>query len=102
MGPNGQTLIRMSRTRLATPDNPQRYLKGILDELAHVAFRATPGAGFAYAQQRTGPMAKRSPGGISTEVDISSVRAFTRGQNLALCRGRDWWSARTSAGPLRD
>jgi hypothetical protein len=64
MGPNGQTLIRMSRTRLATPDNPRGYLKGILHELAHAAFWATHGAGFAYAQQRAGIMAKGSPEGI--------------------------------------
>jgi hypothetical protein len=51
MGPNGQTLIRMSRTRLATPDDPQGYFKGILHELAHAAFWATHGLGFAYAQQ---------------------------------------------------
>ncbi len=85
MGPNGQTLIRMSRTRLATPDDPKDYFKGILHELAHAAFWATHGLGFAYAQQRAGIMAKGSPGGIwPTEVDVASVRAFTRGQNMVM------------------
>ena len=83
MGPNGQTLIRMSRSRLATPDNPQGFFKGILHELAHAAFWATHGAGFAYAQQKAGIMAQGSPPGIwPTEVDVTSVRAFTRGRNL--------------------
>ena len=90
MGPNGQTLIRMSRTCLATPDNPQGHLKGILYELAHASSWATRGAGFAYAQQRAGIMEKGPSEDIGPiEVDISSVRAFTQGQNLALCRGRD-------------
>ena len=85
MGPTGQTLIRMSRTRLATPDNPRGYFKGIFHELARAAFWATHGAGFACAQQRAGIMAKGSPEGIwPTEVDVSSVRAFTRGQNLVM------------------
>ncbi|CAA9504979.1 MAG: hypothetical protein AVDCRST_MAG05-2670 [uncultured Rubrobacteraceae bacterium] len=85
MGPNGQTLIRMSRTRLATPDDPQGYFKGILHELAHAAFWATHGLGFAYAQQRAGIMAKGSPEGIwPTEVDVASVQAFTRGQNIVM------------------
>jgi hypothetical protein len=71
--------------------------------LAHAAFWTTHGAGFAYARLRAGIMAKGSPEGIwPTEVDISSVRAFTRGQNLALCRGRDWWSDRPNVGPLKD
>jgi hypothetical protein len=83
MGPNGQTLIRMSSGRLATPDNPQGRFKGILHELGHAAFWATHGVGFAYAQQKAGIMAMGSPEGIwPTEADISNVRAFTRGQNL--------------------
>ncbi len=85
MGPNGQTLIGMSRTRLATTDDPKDYFKGILRELAHAASWATHGLGFAHAQQRAGIMAKGSPGGIwPTEVDFASVRAFTRGQNMAM------------------
>jgi hypothetical protein len=56
--------------------------------LAHAAFWATHGLGFAYAQQRAGIMAKGSPGGIwPTEVDVASVRAFTRGQNVVSRRG---------------
>ncbi len=83
MGPNRQTLIRMARSRLATPDNPQGFFKGILHELAHAAFWATHGAGFAYAARDAGIMAQGSPAGIwPTEVDVSSVVAFTRGQNL--------------------
>ena len=85
MGLNGQTLIGMSRTRLATPDDPKGYFKGILREVAHAVFWATHGLGFAYAQQRAGIMAKGSPGGIwPTEVDVASVRAFTRGQNMVM------------------
>ena len=83
MGPNGQTLIRMGRSRLATPDDPQGFFKGILHELAHAAFWATHGAGFAYAEQGAGLMAQGSPAGSwPTEVDVSSVVAFTRGQNV--------------------
>lgn len=83
MGPNGQTLIRMGRSRLATPDNPQGFFKGILHELAHAAFWATHGVDFAYAQRRAGIMAQGSPAAIwPTEVDVASVQAFTRGQNL--------------------
>ncbi len=83
MGPNRQTLIRMGRSRLATPDNPQGFFKGILHELAHAAFWATHGVGFAYAQRKAGIMAQGSPAGIwPTEVDVASVQAFTRGQNL--------------------
>jgi hypothetical protein len=83
MGPNGQTLIRMGRSRLATPDNPQGFFKGILHEAAHAAFWATHGVGFAYAEQKVGIMAQGSPAEIwPTEVDVSSVLAFTRGQNL--------------------
>lgn len=82
MGPNGQTLIRMGRSRLATPANPQGFFKGILHELAHAAFWATHGAGFVYAQRKAGIMAQGSPVGIwPTEVDVASVRAFTRGRN---------------------
>jgi hypothetical protein len=83
MGPTGQTLIRMSSTRLATPDNPRGFFKGILHELAHAAFWATHRVGFAYAQRKAGIMALGSEEGIwPTEVDISSVEAFTRGRNL--------------------
>jgi hypothetical protein len=83
MGPNGQTLIRMSSSRLATPENPQGFFKGILHELGHAAFWATHGVGFAYAQQTAGIMAMGSEPGIwPTEVDVSSVRDFMRGQNL--------------------
>ena len=83
MGPDGQTLIRMGRSRLATPDNPQGFFKGILHEGAHAAFWATHGAGFAYAARKAGIMAQDSPAGIwPTEVDVSSVLAFTRGRNL--------------------
>lgn len=83
MGPNRQTLIRMGRSRLTTTDNPQGFFKGILHEAAHAAFWATHGAGFPYAEQKAGIMAQGSPAGIwPTEVDISSVLAFTRGQNL--------------------
>ena len=83
MGPNGQTLIRMGRSRLATPGNPQGFFKGILHELAHAAFWATHGVGSAYAQQKAGLMAQGSPAGIwPTDVDVSSVVAFTRGENL--------------------
>jgi hypothetical protein len=83
MGPNGQTLIRMGRTRLATPENPQGRFKGILHELGHAAFWATHGLGFAYAQERRGIMAMGSPEAIwPTDRDIASVRDFTRGQNL--------------------
>jgi hypothetical protein len=75
MGPNGQTLIRISSGRLATPDNPQGRFKGILHELGHAAFWATHGVGFAYAQQKVGIMAMGSPEGIwPTEADVSSVR----------------------------
>jgi len=82
MGPNGQTLIRMGRSRLATPDNPQGFFKGILHEMAHAAFWATHGVGVDYAERKAGIMAAGSPAGIwPTEVDVSSVRAFTRGQN---------------------
>ena len=82
MGPNGQTLIRMGRSRLATPDNPQGFFKGILHEMAHAAFWATHGAGFDYAERKAGIMAVGSPAGIwLTEVDVSSVLAFTRGKN---------------------
>jgi hypothetical protein len=83
MGPTGQTLIRMGRSRLATPDNPRGFFKGILHELAHAAFWATHGVGFVYAQRNAGIMALGSPAGIwPTEVDVASVRAFTRGRNL--------------------
>jgi hypothetical protein len=83
MGPDGQTLIRMGRSRLATPDNPQGFFKGILHEGAHAAFWATHGAGFAYAARKAGIMAQDSPPGIwPTEVDVASVLAFTRGRNL--------------------
>jgi len=83
MGPNGQTLIRMGRSRLATPENPQGFFKGILHEVAHAAFWATHGAGFAYAERKAGIMAMGSPVGIwPTEVDVSSVLAFARGRNL--------------------
>jgi hypothetical protein len=83
MGPNRQTLIRMGRSRLATPDNPQGFFKGILHELGHAAFWATHGVGFAYAERKAGIMALGSPAGIwPTGVDLSSVRAFTRGRNL--------------------
>jgi hypothetical protein len=83
MGPNKQTLIRMNRKRLATPENPQGRFKGILHELGHAAFWATHGAGAAYAQRKAGIMAQGSDDGIwPTEVDISSVEAFTRGRNL--------------------
>lgn len=84
MGPNRQTLVRMTSSRLATPDNnPQGFFKGILHELAHAAFWATHGAGFAYAARDAGIMAQGSPAGTwPTEVDVSSVEAFTRGQNL--------------------
>src|SRR3712207_8665930 len=34
MGPNRQTLIRMDRSRLATPDNPRGFFTGILHEAA--------------------------------------------------------------------
>ena len=44
MGPDGQTLIRMGRSRLATPDDPKCFFKGILHEGAHAAFWATHGA----------------------------------------------------------
>jgi Ca2+-binding RTX toxin-like protein len=65
-----------------TPDNPQGFFKGILHEMAHAAFWATHGAGFDYAERRAGIMARGSPAGIwPTEVDVSSVRAFTQGQN---------------------
>lgn len=83
MGPNGQTLIRMGRSRLATPENPQGFFKGILHELGHAAFWATHGVGFAYAAQKAGIMAMGSEPGIwPTEVDVSSAIAYTRGQNL--------------------
>lgn len=83
MGPDRQTLIRMGRSRLATPDDPQGFFKGILHELAHAAFWATHGAGLAYAEREAGIMAQGSPAGIwPTEVDVSSIVAFTRGQNL--------------------
>jgi len=83
MGPNRQTLIRMGRSRLATPENPQGFFKGILHEVAHAAFWATHGAGFAYAERKAGIMAMGSPVGIwPTEVDVSSVLAFARGRNL--------------------
>lgn len=83
MGPNGQTLIRMGSRRLATPDNPQGFFKGILHELAHAAFWATHGAGFAYAERKAGIMAQGSQEGIwPTDVDVSSVVAFTRGRNI--------------------
>ncbi len=83
MGPDGQTLIRMGRSRLATPANPQGFFKGILHEVAHAAFWATHGAGSAYAAQKAGIMAQGSPVGIwPTDVDVSSVLAFTRSQNL--------------------
>lgn len=83
MGPNGQTLIRMDRSRLGTPENPQGFFKGILHELAHAAFWASHGAGFPYAAQKAGIMAQGSNPGIwPTEVDVSSVRDFTKGQNL--------------------
>jgi hypothetical protein len=83
MGPNGQTLIRMGRSRLATPDNPQGFFKGILHEAAHAAFWATHGAGFAYAARKAGIIAQGSAAGIwPTEVDVSSVLAFTQGRNL--------------------
>jgi hypothetical protein len=83
MGPTGQTLIRMGCSRLATPDNPRGFFKGILYELAHAAFWATHGVGFVYAQRNAGIMALGSPAGIwPTEVDVASVRAFTRGRNL--------------------
>ncbi len=83
MGPDGQTLIRMGRSRLATPADPQGFFKGILHEMAHAAFWATHGAGFAYAAQKAGIMAQGSQAGIwPTDVDVLSVLAFTRGQNL--------------------
>jgi len=83
MGPNRQTLIRMGRSRLATPDNPRGFFKGILHEAAHAAFWATHGAGFTYAERKAGIMAQGSPAGIwPTEVDVSSVLDFTRGRNL--------------------
>jgi hypothetical protein len=83
MGPDGQTLIRMGRSRLATPANPQGFFKGILHEVAHAAFWATHGAGSAYAAQKAGIMAQGSPVGIwPTDVDVSNVLAFTRSQNL--------------------
>ena len=83
MGPNRQTLISMGRSRLATPDNPRGFVKGILHEAAHAAFWATHGAGFPYAERRAGIMARGSPAGIwPTEVDVSSVLDFTRGHNL--------------------
>ncbi len=83
MGPNGQTLIRMGRSRLATPDDPQGFFKGILHELAHAAFWATHGAGSAYAERKAGILAQGSQEGIwPTDEDISSVEAFTRGRNL--------------------
>jgi hypothetical protein len=81
-GPNGQTVIRMSSNRLATPQNPQGKFKGILHELAHAAFWATHGAGAAYAQRKAGILAQGSDEGIwPTEVDIASVEAFTQGRN---------------------
>ena len=83
MGPNRQTLIRMGRSRLATPDDPRGFFKGILHEAAHAAFWATHGAGFPYAEQRAGIMAQGSPPAIwPTDVDVSSVLDFTRGLNL--------------------
>jgi hypothetical protein len=63
-------------------DNPQGFFKGILHEMAHAAFWATHGAGFDYAERKAGIMAVGSPAGIwLTEVDVSSVLAFTRGKN---------------------
>lgn len=83
MGPNGQTLIRMGRPRLATPANPQGRFKGILHELGHAAFWATHGIGFDYAQHKRGIMAMGSPEAIwPTDADIESVRDFTRGRNV--------------------
>lgn len=82
MGPDKQTLIRMSSKRLATPQNPQGRFKGILHELGHAAFWATHGAGVVYSQRKAGLMAPGSPDGIwPTDVDIASVEAFTRGKN---------------------
>ena len=74
---------RHYRGFLATPANPQERFEGILQELAHAAFWATHGVGFAYAQQKAGIMAMGSPEGIwPTDTDIAGVRVFTRGQNL--------------------
>jgi hypothetical protein len=82
MGPHKQNLIRMGHTRLAKPDNHQGFFKGILHEMAHSAFWATHGVGFAYAERKAGIMAEGSRPGIwPTEVDVSSVRAFTQGRN---------------------
>ena len=52
---------RHYRGRLATPANPQERFEGILQELAHAAFWATHGVGFAYAQQKAGIMAMGDP-----------------------------------------
>jgi hypothetical protein len=73
----------MGRGRLATPDNTQGFFKCIQHELAHAAFWATHGADFAYAERKAGIMAQGSQEGIwPTDVDVSSVVAFTQGRNL--------------------
>jgi hypothetical protein len=83
MGPDRQTLIRMSSDRIATPENPQGRFKGILHELGHAAFWATHGAGFPYAERKAGILAQGSQDGIwPTDVDVSSAEAFTRGRNV--------------------
>lgn len=81
--PPDAAIGRWGRSRLATPENPQGFFKGILHEVAHAAFWATHGVGFAYAERKAGIMALGSPVGIwPTEVDVASVRAFVRGRNL--------------------
>ncbi len=71
------------RGRLATPEDLQRFFKGIQHELAHAEFRATHGAGFAYAERKAEIKAHGSQEGIwPTAVDVSSVVDFTQGRNL--------------------
>jgi hypothetical protein len=51
--------------------------------LAHAGFWATHGKGFPYVAQKDGMLAQGSDSGIwPTDVDISSARVFTKGQDL--------------------
>src|SRR4028119_2139956 len=62
----------MYRSRLATPQNPQGFFKGILRELAHAAFWATHGKDFPYVAQKAGILAQGSAsGGGATEGETS-------------------------------
>jgi hypothetical protein len=84
-GPDGQALIKMARQRLGTPESPRGWHKGILHEMAHIAFDAEHGEGMRYGREKLGILAAGSPAGLwPTEVDVASLVAYTQGRNIVV------------------